>query len=278
MQTHIARRAVGDVYEVWRSASPAAAGRWMTSLTHLPECARTRSLNRADQAWARAGASFRTSSGAVVSLPPAYTAGAREMYCRNIYLRTGLTMPANGWVIDLGANRGLFATWAAMNGARVVAVEAQQGFEHDIRMLARHNAIADQVHIEIGLAGGANSSARTVGFMANDETWVNSSHTGPARPSSISVPELMSRYQISRVGLIKFDIEGGEFSVFAKDEDLSWTGQVDQIALEVHPDFGDAPALIERIRRCGFMVDLRDNDGASVVDSSASFEYAYCRR
>lgn len=279
METRIARRAIRDVLDVWQSTSPATAGRWTRSLlAHLPECARARSLNRADEAWSRVGASFHTSTGVTVSLPPAYTAGAREMYCRNVYLRSSLTMPASGWVIDLGANRGLFATWAALNGARVVAVEAQQGFEYDIRMLARHNAIADQVHIEIGLAGGASSSACTVGFMASHENWVNSSHAGTARSRSISVPELVSRYQISRVGLIKSDIEGGEFSVFAEDEDLSWTSQVDQIVLEVHPDFGDAAALIERIRRCGFIVDLQNNDGASVTDSSASFEYAYCRR
>ena len=40
------------------------------------------------------------------------------MYCRNVYLRTGLTMPATGWVIDLGANRGLFSVWAAVTGAQ----------------------------------------------------------------------------------------------------------------------------------------------------------------
>jgi hypothetical protein len=43
----------------------------------------------------------------VVSLSRAYADVARKMYGRNVYLRTGLKMPPNGWVIDLGANRGL---------------------------------------------------------------------------------------------------------------------------------------------------------------------------
>jgi hypothetical protein len=55
----------------------------------------------------RTGAAFRTASGVVVSLSPAYAAGAREIDGRNVYLRTGLKMPPDGWVIDLGANRGL---------------------------------------------------------------------------------------------------------------------------------------------------------------------------
>jgi hypothetical protein len=36
------------------------------------------------------------------------------MYCRNVYLRTGLVMPNEGWVLDLGANCGLFSAWAGL--------------------------------------------------------------------------------------------------------------------------------------------------------------------
>jgi hypothetical protein len=97
METRMARRAVDDVVSVCRSASPSSAARWLTSLmVRLPECAGSRSLRAADRTWARSGASFRTSTGAVVSLPAAYTPGAREMYCRNVYLRSGLTMPRSG--------------------------------------------------------------------------------------------------------------------------------------------------------------------------------------
>src|ERR1035438_8951527 len=178
MDVQLARRAVGDVRSVCRSASPGAATRWVTALAaHLPECSRSRSLSPADRAWARAGARFRTPSGAVVSLPAAYTAGAREMYCRNVYLRTGLRMPAEGWVVDLGANRGLFTVWAAVNGAQVVAVEAQQGFAGEIRGLAEHNGVADRVHVEIALAGGVASPGGTAGIAT-------AAHRLVARPVS----------------------------------------------------------------------------------------------
>ena len=66
-------------------------------------------------------------AGAKVWLPSPYTCGAREMYCRNVYLRTGLTMPVSGWVIDLGANNGLVLVWAAITEAQVVAVKAPPG-------------------------------------------------------------------------------------------------------------------------------------------------------
>src|SRR5258707_3936547 len=106
MAVTVARRTVGDVASVCRTTSPTTATRWVAALlARLPECARSRSLQPADRTWARSGASFRTSSRAVVSLPAVYTAGAREMYCPDVYLRSGLRMPPNGWDHDLGANR-----------------------------------------------------------------------------------------------------------------------------------------------------------------------------
>ena len=155
----------------------------MTSLVaHAPECTRSQSLAPADRVWTRAGARFRTSTGRVISLPADYTPGAREMYCRNVYLRTGLTMPASGWVIDLGANMGLFSIWAAANGAQVLAVEAQHGYAVDIRQLAVHNGVADRVHVEIAMAGGTALSATSVGILADDRCWPATSHGGPTLP------------------------------------------------------------------------------------------------
>jgi FkbM family methyltransferase len=277
MQASIARRAVGDIISVCRSAYPAAAARWVTSLlTCLPECASARSLSPADRAWAHAGARFRTPTGAVISLPAAYTAGAREMYCRNVYFRTGLTMPAYGWIIDLGANSGLFSVWAALTGAQVVAVEAQHGYAAEIRHLAACNGVGQRVHVEIALASGVTTSGAAVGVLADDHLWSGASHSASARPADISVPQIMSAYRIDRLGLLKMDIEGGEFAVLG-DNDLSWLTRVDQLVLEVHRDFGQPAALVEQLRRYGFTVDMRDVDGR-VTPTAERADYAYCRR
>jgi biotin operon repressor len=53
---------------------------------------------------------------------------------------------------------------------------------------------------------------------------------------------------------------------------------VDQLALELHRGFGDTAALIERLRRHGFAIDLRDNDGRNTASASDHPDYAYCRR
>jgi FkbM family methyltransferase len=200
------------------------------------------------------------------------------MYCRNVYLRSGLTMPSSGWVIDLGANRGLFSVWAALTGAKAISVEAQQGFAPLIERLAAHNRVIERLHVEIAMASGVVTSGATVGVVADDLRWSATSHGTPSRPSDVSIPQILLKYGIDRVGLIKMDIEGGEFAVLGADEDLKWLERVDQVALEVHPDYGDASALVGRLCAHGFGVDLRDNDGGRVSATSPSLAYAYCQR
>jgi FkbM family methyltransferase len=200
------------------------------------------------------------------------------MYCRNVYLRTGLVMPSAGWVMDLGANCGLFSVWAALTGARSIAVEAQLGFAEKIHRLARHNGVDERIHVEIAAASGVNISGSEVGRLADDQAWSQSSDGAPTRPEGRSVPDLMAAYSIDRVGLLKMDIEGGEFAVLAAAENLAWLRQVDQLAIELHGDHGDVPGLARRLRGAGLAVDLRDDFGRPVADTSGSVAYAYCRR
>jgi FkbM family methyltransferase len=187
-------------------------------------------------------------------------------------------MPKTGWVVDLGANSGLFSVWAAKAGAEVVAVEAQQGFAPIIRSLAAHNGVETRVHVKIAVAGGVTIPGATAGDVADDQRWATASHGTAQRPGGVSVPEIMSDYRIDRIGLLKADIEGGEFAVFGSGEDLRWLERVDQVALEVHPGWGDATGLIDRLRQHGYRVDLRDNVGIPVSVRSGRVDYAYCWR
>jgi FkbM family methyltransferase len=200
------------------------------------------------------------------------------MYCRDVYLRTGLTMPTKGWVIDLGANMGLFAVWAARNGASVLAVEAQEGFAPEIRRLAAYNQVSSQVHVEIAVAGGAGTPGSARGDVADDHIWAITSHGGRERPADRSIPDLMAEHGIERVGLMKMDIEGGEFAVLADAEDLTWLTGVDQLAVELHGQHGDTAALIGRLYEQGFTGEIRDNAGAYAHPASETATYGYFHR
>jgi FkbM family methyltransferase len=271
----LVQRAWHDVRSVGRHASAGTAARWGTGLVlRLPQCARHRSLQPADQAWAAAGGRFRTSSGVLVDLPGPYTDGAREMYCRDVYLRTGLVMPRQGWVVDLGANRGLFSVWAARNGASALAVEAQGGFAREIRQLAAYNGVGGRVHVATVIAGGAVTPGSAAGLLADERVRAAVSHGAPDK----SIPALLAEYGIDRVGLMKMDIEGGEFAVLSAAEDLAWLSRVDQLAIELHGDHGDVAGLAGRLAERGFTRDIRDDGGRRVDPGSAAAAYGYFRR
>jgi FkbM family methyltransferase len=68
------------------------------------------------------------------------------------------------------------------------------------------------------------------------------SHDASLQPISVSVPQLISAHEIDRIGLLKVNIEGGEFAVFGRAEDLRWLDRVEQVVVEVHRNFGDALA------------------------------------
>ena len=249
---------------------------WMLRMAaEAPAVTRSRSLRAADAAWLQQGAWFRTPRGRSVFLPGHLTPGAREMYCRNVYLRTGLGIPRDGWVVDLGANAGLFTVLAATEGARVVAVEAQRGFAAEIASLLDANGVdTTRVHVEVALAGSADPSVPQVGVVADDRRWRTASHADTRRPAGTSVPELMRRHQIDRIGLLKMDIEGSEFAVLDPRGDLSWLARVDQIAMEVHPQFGDGRQLRQLLMRSGFQVMLTNDGGRAPGPTPATYLYA----
>lgn len=263
-----------------RVARPASALRWLVRLLlRSPQVLRSGSLRPADQSWRRRGARFRTPAGRSLSLPGGHCAGARELYCRNVYLRTGLRIPAGGWVVDLGANAGLFTVLTAVEGAKVVAVEAQAGFVPEIRRALAHNRVAaGRVHIEVALAGSGVPDVALVGALAGAQRWQRASHAPPQRPPGVSVADLLSRYRIDRVGLLKVDIEGSEFSLLHPDGEPTWLSRVDQVAMEVHPAYGSVPMLTGLLGRYGFTVTVTDDAGTPVPATAPAAAYLYARR
>jgi hypothetical protein len=61
--------------------------------------------------------------------------------------------------------------------------------------------------------------AATAEVLADDKRWAVTSPGAPQRRADMSAPQVMSAYQIGRIGLMKVGIEGGEFAVFSDEED-----------------------------------------------------------
>lgn len=145
-------------------------------------------------------------------------------------------------IIDCGSNIGLTVRYlaAAYPGARIIGVEPD---EANFSMLQRNCAELPNItcvkagiwpvsgSIQLQRSGLGPSGFRTIEGAAD------------ASVEAVTIPQLMERFGLARVSLLKIDIEGAELELFT-GTDQSWIERVDAISIELHdswrPGCGDA--------------------------------------
>lgn len=251
--TRGAKRLAGDLVGLSRVLTPSDAMRYAaTAAGSLVMVARARTLAPVDARMA--GRRYAVRLGrAHMSIRGEHFSGIREMYARSVYfVEPRCQLPRSGWVVDLGANVGLFTLLAACSGLRVVAVEAQPGFVPEIlRNLQDNQVDAAKVKVLCGLLGPG------AGVLAG-EGWKQASHAGSEPPPHLGIHEVLAPLGSDRVGFLKMDIEGSEFDLLQGDCD--WLNRVDCLAAEIHARFGAPRALVDLLTRMDFEVAWRSPD------------------
>ena len=161
-----------------------------------------------------------------------------------VWFRSPLATPEladlkSKWIIDAGANAGYTTRWLALRypNATVIAIEPDSD---SVQLLRRNTADLSNVMIEaaaltdtVGVADlvdvGQGPWAMRVGAASGDSGRV----VGNVRCTSLD--EIICKYEIDRIGLLKVDIEGGEVEVFRASS--SWIDKVDAVAVELHDRF-----------------------------------------
>lgn len=232
---------------------------------------RTKTLVPADERMRTRICNFTPLEGGEIFLEGRHFSSARELYCRRVYFRQpGFEIHNNDIVIDLGANAGLFTTMAAVYGRLVVAVEAQSEFLPVINANLSRNKCMERARLDHALVG-----PRT-GMLSNEAVRAAATHWREP-PPTLSVSEIIDKYALDQVDLLKVDIEGSEFDAFAGD--LAWLARVRRIVMEIHTDFGDVGVLRRRLESCGFRTTLVDDDSGKVVDQiTGPSGYLFARR
>jgi FkbM family methyltransferase len=148
-------------------------------------------------------------------------------------------------IVDLGAHSGLatLRLLAVRPGARVLAVEADPG----LLPVLRENVAGLDVTVVHAAIGG--TSAERSFFRAGDSTWGNSLDRTLPWQEQVTVPgltldALLDHHGIASVDLLKIDVEGAEWEVFAD----GLPARVRAIAGEFHARDGLPPRrLLERL-------------------------------
>lgn len=183
-----------------------------------------------------------------------------EIYWRGVYDRqfSALTMESEGWIVDLGANIGAFAIYAARRwggGERLVAVEPNPACAAVLRRNLRRNGLGAARVLEFAVSARPGPARLFQDIRSTDARLM----PGAAdRASGLQVPCLRLEQvlaKIPRVALLKLDIEGEEYGLLWA-ETAAWR-KVERLALEYHeraPEARPAAAVLERLRELGFEI------------------------
>jgi len=236
---------LADFFRLCAVCGPLLAVRWLWAVfTHLPACKRSGNLQPADAALGDGPFAVRRGAARARLYGHCVMTGLREIWARDVYLDGGyLAIVPDATVLDLGANMGNFTALAMGHGpaVRVISVEADPlecaRFEQNMAV----NGWKERAHLINAFVGGMADFQRNL----------------RQNPKAASVPAITPREILdllggSRISFLKCDIEGSEFELFAGRSPL--LDAADQLAIEIHPTFGDARALIEKIANSGFEI------------------------
>jgi FkbM family methyltransferase len=172
-----------------------------------------------------------------------------------------------GTVVDLGANVGLFSCAVLKRTQRVIAVEAvAENHAQAVRNIAANGGIAaDVLHAAVASRSGDEvrifHNPRNTGGHSVSPEWTRQADDAAKAESvrTISLKDLLHDRRVSTVDLLKCDIEGAEYDVFA-GADASVLSRIREIAMEVHVSPAHPPRLLKelaaRLRGHGFAVEL----------------------
>jgi FkbM family methyltransferase len=168
-------------------------------------------------------------------------------------------------IVDLGANRGFSSLYWKIRfpGARVVGVEMNHDNATRCRSLFSENAIEATFH-ELAIAGHdgvlafrpheAHTRHRLENLVGND-TFESQYLADPVEVRCLSLPSFLAEAGLSRVDLLKVDIEGAEQYLLENVAD--WAPLVDRLLLEIHHNI-DPDWARRRLEESGFSVDEGD--------------------
>jgi FkbM family methyltransferase len=179
-----------------------------------------------------------------------------DIWYSHVYDVPGVPIRAGDVVIDIGANQGFFACYAAFKGARVFAFEPVPELCQRLRENVNRNGFADRVTIQqcaIGASpgsvklfvssylGGAQSSTvpefvRSAGVPVTQEILVESK----------TLPQTLEEFSLDSVRLCKLDVEGAELAILKtlSPADLS---RIQSFALEYHEEAYELNTLLRLV-------------------------------
>ncbi|HVO35792.1 MAG TPA: FkbM family methyltransferase [Gemmatimonadales bacterium] len=190
-----------------------------------------------------------------------------EIFFAHAYRPVAPVAPAV--VVDAGANIGLASVYlhALYPGARFLCVEADPANLTSLRRNLRLNGINFEIvpaalgRVEGDVTFRAHRAASD--YSSTRCTSFRDSEYREITVRATTLGALLATYGVSRVGLLKIDIEGSEFDVLSSGGDV--LRRLDYITGEFHGFAGDVTALLEGVCRATGLTVLAHRGSAALA-------------
>lgn len=161
-------------------------------------------------------------------------------------------------VIDVGANIGIYALWAARRGAKVIAYEPMPATFAHLSSNTRKHTVEP---VQAAVVGTAETGGKVRLYLHEERSTRHSLlgrevETGEQLErhvdvSAVTIDEVLA----DDCDLLKVDCEGAEFEIFQQVEDSSLR-RTARIVLEFHRAIGNPALLLDRLGGSGFLAEV----------------------
>lgn len=202
---------------------------------------------------------------------------AKEVFRNGAYRRAGFEIRPTDVVVDIGANMGIFALWAAPQAkeGRVICIEPTKVIEC-LELSLPQSGLRNVTIVKCAIADqrGTIELLEYAGFTAvSHSAAFQPSHWGQffinlmwrkhqAQPVKVSCPccrieDVLAEQDITQVDLLKIDCEGGEYAIFdsISAETLALVSRIAMEFHELHPSHNHR-RIVQRLEKAGFDVQV----------------------
>lgn len=161
-------------------------------------------------------------------------------------------------VFDLGANIGLFTLYVLPFSKKIVSVEPSSKIFDYLEKNTKEYPQITRVQAAVGAENGSLEL-----FQCKDNDTAYSSFKTPSHTDKkelvkkMNISTIMNMVEVKHIDFMKVDIEGSEFEVFASDDFLKASENIDVIMGEIHSWTGRNPnQVLISLEECGYKVKI----------------------
>lgn len=208
-----------------------------------------------------------------------------EFFHRGLF--KDIDFPANGVVVDVGANIGMFTAYAFSRGvSKVIAVEPgkkaleclHKAFGDDDRVVIVDKAVASSSGTRELYSVDRNSPVSSLIREHIYEGTFDGGEKFATEVQTVRFDDLMNELKVDHIDMLKMDIEGAEYEVFESMSDTTLQ-HIDSVILEFHHNQnGNLARIKQRLEHNGLVCELGNSSRSSTCDLTAEAGCLCARR